>query len=184
MQAFGGLTETTQQINTDQLAQSLGTINDIAEKTPRDFRKAVTSVTALSNTISSRDEQIKTLLKNIDDVSGVLADRNTEFVKLFEDGGVLFQALTERRAAIHDVLVNVTAMSGEIDALVTDTDDDLQPALAHLAGVVEVLRKNQRNIDSAIEQLPDYYAMVANNSGNGPWLDGYLTNLLEIMGVG
>ncbi len=183
VQAFGGLTETTQQINTEQLAQSLDTINDIAEKTPKDFRKAVTSVTALSNTISSRDAEIKTLLKNIDDVSGVLADRNTEFVRLFRDGGVLFQALTERRDAIHDVLVNVTAMSEQIDGLITDTDDDLKPALDHLAGVVEVLRANEKNIASAINQLPAYYSMVSNNSGNGPWLDGYLSNLLAILGL-
>ncbi|MBA4607717.1 MCE family protein [Aeromicrobium sp. Marseille-Q0843] len=183
VQAFSGLTETTQQIDNDQLAQALDTINDVAAKTPDEFREAVTSVTALSNSLASRDAEIKTLLENIDGISTVLADRNTEFAKLFEDGSVLFEALTARRDAIHAVLVGVTDMSQEISTLVTETRADLKPALDRLAGVVAVLRKNEANITSAIDQLPAYYAMVANNSSNGPWLDAYVYNLLSIFGL-
>jgi phospholipid/cholesterol/gamma-HCH transport system substrate-binding protein len=183
IQAFSGLTETTQEIDQDQLKQALETINDVASKTPEEFRSAVTGVTALSNTLAKRDEELETLLKNVDGISGVLADRNTEFIKLFEDGSVLFDALTERREAIHAVLVNVTAMSQEIEALVTDTRADLKPALTRLARVVDVLRKNEDNIESAIAQLPAYYAMVANNGSSGPWLDSYIYNLLSILNV-
>jgi len=183
VQAFSGLTETTQKIDNDQLAQALRTIDDVAAKTPEEFREAVTSVTALSNSLASRDAEIKTLLENIDGISTVLADRNTEFAKLFEDGSVLFDALSARRDAIHAVLVGVTEMSREIDTLVTDTRADLKPALDRLSGVVAVLRKNEDNITKAIEQLPAYYATVANNSSNGPWLDAYVYNLLSIFGI-
>jgi phospholipid/cholesterol/gamma-HCH transport system substrate-binding protein len=81
------------------------------------------------------------------------------------------------------VLVNVTRMSEEIETLVTDTRADLKPALTRLAGVVSVLRKNEANIDAAIDQLPAYYSMVANNGSSGPWLDSYIYNLLSILGV-
>lgn len=183
VQAFSGLTETTQQVDQDQLAQALETVNDVAAKTPEEFRSAVTGVTALSNSLAKRDQELETLLKNVDGISAVLADRNTEFIKLFEDGSVLFDALTQRREAIHAVLVNVTQMSQEIETLVTDTRADLKPALTRLAGVVSVLRKNEENIDAAIDQLPAYYAMVANNGSSGPWLDSYIYNLLSILGV-
>ncbi|MBC9227676.1 MCE family protein [Aeromicrobium sp. 636] len=183
VQAFSGLTETTQEIDQDQLAQALKTVSEVAAKTPEEFREAVTNVTALSNNLAERDQEIEALLKNIDGISGVLADRNAEFIKLFEDGTVLFDALTARRDAIHQVLVSVTAMSGEIDKLVVDTRDDLKPALDRLAGVVKVLRQNEANIEAAIAQLPAYYAMVANNGANGPWLDSYIYNLLSILGV-
>jgi phospholipid/cholesterol/gamma-HCH transport system substrate-binding protein len=183
VQAFSGLTETTQKIDNDQLAHALDTVNDVAAKTPEEFRRAVTSVTALSNSLASRDREIKTLLENIDGISTVLADRNNEFAKLFEDGAVLFDALTARRDAIHAVLLGVTSMSREIDALVTDTRADLKPALDRLSGVVTVLRRNESNIESAIDQLPAYYEMVANNTSNGPWLDAYVYNILSILGV-
>ncbi len=183
VQAFEGLTETTQQIDNDQLAHALETVNEVAAKTPEEFRDAVTGVTALSNTLASRDKELKTLLQNIDGISSVLADRNTEFVKLFQDGSVLFDALTARRDAIHEVLVSVTSMSDEIEKLVDDTNEDLKPALDRLAGVVAVLEKNEKNIESAIAQLPAYYSMVANNGSNGPWLDSYIYNLLSILGI-
>lgn len=183
VQAFSGLTETTQEVDQEQLKQALETINDVASKTPEEFRSAVTGVTALSNTLAKRDEELETLLKNVDGISAVLADRNTQFVQLFEDGSVLFDALSSRRDAIHAVLVNVTRMSDEIETLVADTRGDLKPALTRLAGVVDVLRKNEKNIDAAIDQLPAYYAMVANNGSNGPWLDSYIYNLLSILGV-
>ncbi len=183
VQAFSGLTETTNEIDQEQLAHALNTIDDIAAKSPKEFRAAVSGVSALSANLAARDKEIETLLKNIDGVSGVLADRNTEFVKLFNDGTVLFDALTARRDAIHAVLVGITEMSQQIDGLVVDTRADLKPALTQLANVVDVLRKNEKNIQSAIDQLPAYYAMVANNSANGPWLDSYIYNLLSILGL-
>lgn len=184
VQAFEGLTETTQEIDQEQLAHALETVNEVAAKTPEEFRDAVTGVTALSNTLASRDEELTTLLENVDGISAVLADRNSEFIKLFQDGTVLFDALTARRDAIHEVLVSVTAMSNEIEQLVDDTNQDLKPALDRLAGVVAVLEANEKNIETAIDQLPAYYSMVANNGANGPWLDSYIYNLLSILGVG
>ncbi len=183
VQAFSGLTETTQQIDNDQLAHALDTLNDVAAKTPEEFRDAVSGVTALSTTLAKRDQELKTLLENVDSISAVLADRNTEFVRLFQDGSVLFEALAQRRDAIRAVLENVTQMSREIRALVKDTRADLKPTLERLDGVVTVLRKNEANITKAIEQLPAYYAMVATNTGNGPWMDSFVYNLLSLLGV-
>ena len=183
VQAFSGLTENSNEIDQKQLATALQTVDDIAAKTPKEFQSAVAGVSELSANLAARDKEIETLLKNIDGVSGVLADRNAEFVKLFEDGTVLFDALTARRDAIHAVLVGVTDMSKQVNGLVDETRKDLKPALTQLADVVAVLQKNETNIQSAIDQLPAYYAMVANNSSNGPWLDGYIYNLLSILGL-
>ncbi|WP_370616255.1 MCE family protein [Mumia sp. Pv 4-285] len=183
VQAFSDLSETTQEIDTDQLAHAMRTLGEVTEKTPEEFQRAVTGVTQLSENLAARDKEIKTLLENIDGISGVLADRNSEVVTLFEDGGVLFEALTARRQAIHDVLVGVTRMSDEIEKLIGDTREDLGPALDRLAGVVKVLQDNEENIESAIRQLPAFYSMVASNSANGPWLDGFIYNLLSILGL-
>lgn len=184
VQAFSGLTNTTQRIDVDQLTQALATIDDVAAKTPQEFQQTVQGVTALSENLAAKDREIKTLLENVDGVSSVLADRNAEIVKLLDDGSVLFEALTARRDAVHAVLVNVTEMSRQVNGLVSDTRADLKPAMDRLAGVVEVLRKNEKSIQQAIDQLPAYYAMVADNGANGPWLDGYIYNLLSILGLG
>lgn len=183
VQAFSGLTATTEQIDQEQLAHALDTVNDVAAKTPEEFRDAVTGVTALSETLAKRDRELKQLLENVDGISGVLADRNTEFVKLFQDGAVLFDALAQRRDAIHAVLVSVQKMSQELGALISATRADLKPALTRLNRVVTVLRKNEKNLNAAIAQLPAYYAMVATNTGSGPWMDTFVYNMLSMLGV-
>ena len=181
VQAFSGLTETTQQIDTEQLKQALDTVNEVTAKTPEGFREAVTGVTALSKTIADRDQQIKELLANVDSISGVIADRNAQFIQLFEDGGVLFDALSDRRDAIHQVLVGTREMSQELDGLITDSKEDLRPALTRLAAVVKVLEKNEKSLQTAIDQMPAFYAMIANGAANGPWLEGYAENLVSII---
>lgn len=183
VQAFSGLTNTTQAIDTDQLADALSTIDEVSRQTPEQFQQAVRGVTELSENLAERDREIKTLLENLDGLSGVLADRNAEFAKLFQDGSVLFTALQERRDAIHAVLVGVTQMSNQINGLIAETRADLKPALTRLSNVVTVLRENEQNIDDAIEMLPTYYSLVANGAAGAPWLEGYIFNLLELLGV-
>ena len=60
VEAFAGLAETSEQIDTDQLAQSLTTLADLTRNTPEEFRAALEGVSALSRTSPSRDEQINT----------------------------------------------------------------------------------------------------------------------------
>src|SRR6478609_1716222 len=70
--AFSGLAETSERIDTDQLAQSLSTLADLTRNTPEEFRAALDGVSKLSSNIAARDGQINTLLKNLERVSTVL----------------------------------------------------------------------------------------------------------------
>ena len=134
--AFSGLAETSADIDTDQLAESLTTLADLTRNTPEEFRGALEGVSALSETIASRDEQINSLLNNLERVSTVLDDRDQDIVALMRDSDVLFRALVSRRDAIHDLLVSTSTLSEELTALVTQSRADLKPALDHLENVV------------------------------------------------
>ena len=78
--AFSGLAETSADIDTDQLAESLTTLADLTRNTPEEFRGALEGVSALSETIASRDDQINSLLNNLERVSTVLDDRDQDIV--------------------------------------------------------------------------------------------------------
>ena len=64
-----------------------------------------------------------------------------------KDCDVLFKALVARRQAIHNLLVSTSTLSEQLTALIRQTRADLKPALTHLDSVVEVLNKNQDNLD-------------------------------------
>ena len=177
VQAFEGLGETSGQIDTDQLADSLTTLADLTRNTPEEFRDALQGVSALSETIASRDEEINSLLQNLKRVSSVLDDRDEDLVALMRDADVLFGALVQRREAVHDLLVSTRELSRQLTGLVRDSRADLKPALEHFDSVLAVLNKNEDNIDNALRLMAPFYRVFTNTLGNGPWFDTYIQNM-------
>jgi phospholipid/cholesterol/gamma-HCH transport system substrate-binding protein len=182
--AFTGLAETSEGIDTDQLASALTTFADLTRNTPEEFRSALEGVSALSTTIAARDDEINSLLKNLDRVSQVLDERDEDIVALMDDADVLFRALLQRKAAIHDILVSTTTLSTELTALVRQSRADLKPALDHLESVVAVLNKNEDNVDESLRLMAPFYRVFANVFANGPWWDTYISNLPPVPAPG
>jgi len=175
--AFSGLAETSDQIDTGQLATSLETLASLTENTPEEFQKALKGVSAISETVAKRDDQVNTLLKNLHNVAGVLDERDEDIVALMRDADVLFRAVVKRRQAVHNLLVSTSTLSKELTTLVKQSRADLQPALAHTENVLQVLNKNQDNLDRGIRLLAPFYRVFANTLGTGPWFDTYIQNM-------
>lgn len=182
--AFSGLAETSERIDTDQLATSLTTLADLTRNTPEEFRAALDGVSRLSSNIAARDDQINSLLQNLQRVSSVLDERDEDIVGLMEDADVLFRALVARREAVHDLLTSTSTLSTELTALVEQSREDLKPALAHLERVIAVLNKNEDNLDNSLRLMAPFYRVFANTLGSGPWFDTYIQNMPPVPQVG
>jgi len=176
VEAFEGLAETAGDIDTDQLAQSLTVLADLTRNTPEEFQGALEGVSALSANVAAKNEQINSLLKNLDRVATVLDDRDQDIIELMRDSEVLFEALVARREAVNRLLVSTTQLSRELTALVQDTEADLRPALESLEEVLDVLNKNEDNIDDSLRLMAPFYRVFANTLGSGPWFDTYIQN--------
>ncbi|HET9758537.1 MAG TPA: MCE family protein [Nocardioidaceae bacterium] len=177
VQAFAGLANRSERIDTDRLAKSLTTLGALTENTPEEFRSALSGLSDLSQNIAARDQQLNTLLRNTKKVSTVLGDRRGDLVTLMRDGDKLFQALAARRESVHNLLVATSQLSVQLTGLVRDTRADLKPALDHLKSVVDVLNRNQQNLDNSLRLMAPFYRVFANTLGNGPWFDTYIQNL-------
>ena len=177
VEAFTGLAETSGEIDTDQLAESLSTFADLTRNTPDEFRDALDGVSALSANVAAKNEQINTLLQNLRKVSGVLDERDQDIIALMRDADVLFRALVQRREAIHNLLVSTSRLSKELTLLVQQSRADLKPALTHLENVLAVLNKNEDNIDNSLRLMAPFYRVFANTLGTGPWFDTYIQNM-------
>ncbi|MEP9384813.1 MCE family protein [Nocardioides sp. KR10-350] len=183
VQAFSGLADTAGKIDTDQLAKSLTTLSDLTRTTPTSFREALDGVSRLSKNLAAKDERINTLLKNLDTVTSTLDERDQDLVALMKDANALFGALVKRRQAVHNLLVSTTELSQQLNGLIKDTKADLKPALDHLDSVVDVLNKNEDNLDETLRLAGPFYRVFANVLGNGPWFDSYIQNLPPVPAV-
>jgi len=177
VQAFSGLAETADQIDTDQLAHSLTTLADLTRNTPEEFKAALSGVSRLSANIADKNSRINSLLTNLQRVSSVLNDRDQDIVDLMKQSDTLFQALVARREAVHNLLVSTSTLSSELSALVRQSRADLHPALTQLDDVVGILNKNEDNIDNSLRLMAPFYRVFANTLGDGPWFDTYIQNM-------
>lgn len=184
VEAFEGLASTSDRIDTDQLADSLTTLADLTRNTPEEFRGALDGLSRLSSNIAAKDEQLNTLLVNLERVSTVLDERDQDIIALMKDSDVLFRALVARREAVHDLLVSSTTLSKELTRLIDQSRADLEPALAHLENVVAVLNKNEDNLDSSLRLMAPFYRVFANTLGTGPWFDTWISNFPPVPQVG
>ncbi len=181
---FSGLAERGQRIDTEQLSTALDTMASLTKNTPEEFRAALKGVSALSANVAARDEQLNTLLGNLQKVSAVLADRKDDVVALTKDGDQLFRALAARRQAVHSLLVATSNLSVQLTGLVRDTRADLKPALDNLQSVVDLLNANQENLDRSLRLMAPFYRVFANTLGSGPWFDTILNNVPPLPQVG
>jgi phospholipid/cholesterol/gamma-HCH transport system substrate-binding protein len=177
VEAFSGLAERAQKIDLGQLTTSLNTLAKATENTPEELKSTLKGLSALSANVAARDDQVNALLTNLRKVSGVLADRDQDIVGLMKDGDVLLRAVVARRDAVHTLLVSTSKLSIELTALVQQTRGDLKPALSNLTGVVNVLKKNQSNLDNSLRLLAPFYRVFDNTLGTGPWFDNWISNL-------
>lgn len=181
--AFSDLSSTVDQVDTQQLAQSFRVISDTFADTPASVRGTIDGLSRLSQTISSRDDELAELLANTSELSGTLADRRDEIGLLINDGNSLLEELSARRQAIRQMLIGTRELSEQLDGLVDDNQQQLQPALDDLDRVTEILKRNQDNLRESLELLAPYYRLVTSTLGNGPWVDAYVCGLFTEQGA-
>ncbi len=178
IEAFSGLSETVDEIDTNQLADSFRVMSDTFSDTPDEVRGALDGLSALSQTIAKRDDELRKLLENTSKVSKTVADRNAEFEQLLADGNLLLQEIRDRREAITGLLDGTRALSAELTGLVNDNQAQLGPTLQQLEKVTGMLERNQESLDASIQKFEPFTRLFSNVLGNGRWFDTYICGLL------
>ncbi|NLE82300.1 MAG: MCE family protein [Rhodococcus sp.] len=178
LEAFSSAAETVNEIDTDQLAQSMETLSEAFAGTPDDIRASLDGVSRLSETIASRDAELRKLFEATGRTSQVLADRHEEFTKLISDAGLLLEELNFRQQAISQLLTGTQRLSQQLTGLVRENEEQIGPALEQLNGVVQILRENNENLDRASKLYEPFVRMYTNVVGNGRWFDQVVVNLL------
>ncbi|MFF4396487.1 MCE family protein [Streptomyces sp. NPDC001480] len=180
VQAFSDLTTTSEKVDTGRLAKALDTISTTFQDSPAEVRASIKGLSRISRTVASRDKALSELLRHAKGTTGVLADRSADFTALVDDGDKLFQEISKRRKAIHNLLKTSAALGIELSGLVEDNDKEIGPALGGLNHVVQMLERNQASLDRSVKLLAPYVRVFTNTLGNGRWFDSYVQNLVAV----
>ncbi|WP_410668481.1 MCE family protein [Amycolatopsis sp. cmx-4-68] len=178
LDAFRGLSQTVDNIDTKQLAQSFDTISQTFANTPEDVKGALSGLSKLSDTIASRDTQLSNLLANTREVSQTLVDRDAEVQKLLTDGNKLLDELAKREDAITSLLNGSRELATQLQGLIDDNDKQLDPVLTQLDQLTSMLQRNQDSLAEGIKDFAPFIRVFTNTIGNGRWFDNYICGLL------
>lgn len=176
--ALGDLATSINELNTDQLSQSLATLADTFKNTAPDLRNAVQGLGRFSQTLNARDEQLRNLLTNANKATSVLAKRTDQVVSLIGDTNSLLAQLLSQRGAIDALSNNLSGLSRQLSGLIAENREQLRPALDKLNGVLAIIDNNKAQIQKSIKLLNAYAMSLGESVSSGPFFAGYLANLL------
>lgn len=174
---LGTLTRHTGEIDARQLAASMRSLGHVLAETPEEFRGALAGVSALSETLSSRDRDLAVLLRKASSVSKLLADRNGEITSILADGSRLFHELKQRRVVLSQLLRNVRSAADQLNGLVDDNKTSLKPALQRILSTARLLTEYRGTLDLALKKTAGYVRSLGESVASGPFFHAYVANL-------
>lgn len=177
-EALSDVTSDVSQVDTGKLSNSLDTLSDTFKDTPPDVKAVLDGLSRLSTTVSSRDTALRDLLVHADNVSGVLAQRDDQLVKILGQGSSLLASLNQRGAAIRSLLANSVAVSDQLGGLVADNKAQLDPSLKQLDDLLTVLQQNRDQLGQVLDRTGPLVRQIGEAVGSGPFVDTQVGNLV------
>jgi phospholipid/cholesterol/gamma-HCH transport system substrate-binding protein len=176
--ALGDLSATISGLNTNQVSQSLQVLANTFQDTPPDLKAAVAGVARLSQTLDTRDTQLRSLLANANRATSVLSERADHVVRLVTDTNALLVSVRSESAALDEISGNIAAVAAQIKGLIAENRATLKPALDKLNGVLAIVDNRKAQVQEAIKRLNSYAMSLGESVSGGPFFKAYLANLL------
>ncbi|GBE63889.1 Mce family protein Mce3C [Mycobacterium sp. MFM001] len=176
--ALGDLTSTISALDTTKLSSALTTLADTFKDTPPDLKVALEGVARFSDTLDTRDAQLRNLLGDANKVTAVLGKRSDQIAGLVANANALLAELLSQRNSVDALITNLTAASRQISGLVADNRKQLKPALDKLNGVLGILDNRKQELQRTLYLLRRYAMSFGEVLGSGPFFKASLVNLV------
>src|SRR6195952_2022005 len=176
--ALGDLTATISGLDTGQLSQSLSVLSNTFKDTPPDLQAAVQGIGRFSQTLDTRDAELRGLLANAKKATGVLAERSDEVAGLIVKTNSLLVQLQTQSSALDQISINIATVTQQLKGLIGENRDTLRPALDKVNGVLSILDDRKHEIQVSIKKLNQYAMSLGESVSSGPFFKAYLADLL------
>jgi phospholipid/cholesterol/gamma-HCH transport system substrate-binding protein len=167
-------TSSLDQLDPELLARALTETAKTLSATDDQIGPALTGVARLSEAVQRRSDQTGQLLAAARGVTSQLAASSTDIVGLMRQANLVIGEITQRRAAIHTLLVETTTLADNLAAVVDQTKKDMGPAIRQLNAVLQTLRDQDATLKEVVATIAPTVRYFANATGNGAWGDLWL----------
>ena len=161
----------------DTVKRSLNVLTQTIDQTYPHLSAALDGLAKFSDTIGKRDEEIKHLLAQANQVAGVLGDRSEQINRLLVNAKTLLAAFNDRGRAIDALLRNISAFSTQVQGFIND-NPSLNPVLEQLHSISDVLVARKDDLAQTLSYVSQFAASLGESVASGPYFKIVLSNLL------
>jgi phospholipid/cholesterol/gamma-HCH transport system substrate-binding protein len=151
-----------------KIEDAMNTFADAFQDTPANFRDTFKNLKALSLSVNTRDQNLRALLQHANTVSGVLSDRTESFVKILEDGTPLLLELQRRQEVLDNLFSDFQHVAEQAKKFTRENDEQLGPVLHDTNAVLNILQKNNDNLQLAINRVGNFITGLGEGVADGP----------------
>lgn len=163
-------TSTFEAVDADRIAESMSEMSNGLMGVPEALPEALQNVRSLAAVIAARRDQMGSLLRNVDTVTGVIRDQKADLGALVLQGRDLLQTITARQAAVHRLLAGTTTLVDTLK-LVLDDEPAINELLANMQQFAQMAATHDALIRNTFQVMPVTFRNLANASGSGTALD-------------
>ena len=174
--AFFDVTKAATGWNIDTVKQSLHVLSQTIDETYPHLSEALDGVAKFSDTIGKRDEEIKHLLAQANQVASVLGDRSQQVDWLLVNLKTLLAAFNERGAAINALLGNIAAFSQQVKGFIND-NPNLTHVLEQLGTLSDTLVERRDDLAAGLAEVGKFLPSLNETIASGPYFKVVLHNL-------
>lgn len=174
--AFFDVPKAAQGWDIETVKQSLHVLSQTIDQTYPHLSPALDGVAKFSDTIGKRDEQVKHLLAQANQVASVLGDRSDQIDRLLVNTKTLLAAFNERGQAINALLGNIAAFSEQVKGLIND-NPNLNHVLEQLRTVSDILVQRKDDLANGLTEVGKFLPSLNEAIASGPFFKVVLHNL-------
>ncbi|GAA5054594.1 MCE family protein [Nocardia callitridis] len=165
-------TTTFDQIDADQIAQSMTVLSQQLRGTPALVPEALRNVHDLAQVIASRRDQIGALLAGTEQVTGVIRAQSADLATLVHQGRSVLTQINSRRDAVARLLAATTTLVGQLAPIAVDDQAEIQQLLTNLRDMTASIAGHDDLLRNILQILPVPWRLFANATGTGKELVG------------
>jgi phospholipid/cholesterol/gamma-HCH transport system substrate-binding protein len=170
-------TRGVQELDTPVLNKVINDLADVTEGKKQTVADLVASLTTVAKAINERDVQLAELLDRADTLSGTLAEKDQTFVALIDQSKAILDLIASRRDVLATALGEGSAAVSQLSDILSEHHAALDEILSGLHPTLEVVARNQQNLNDALPTLGPAFYDLAIAGSHGPWLDVFISQL-------
>jgi phospholipid/cholesterol/gamma-HCH transport system substrate-binding protein len=168
------------EIDANALNEALTELATLFDDPEGNLGRAMDGLSKATKGLKDRQQEFEDLLRYGGQLVETLGSRSEALGRIFDSGAQLLSALAQRSEGLRRFVRGSDALAAELSDLLRSTRSDLDPALRDLHRALEVVRKDIKPLELALETLGPSAESFGRAFLQGHWGDIWIQTILDI----